>query len=366
MRWFGIFGVLVLLVWLLVCPAFAEAPTDKDVRLAVGRGVAWLKGDQKAGGAFGSQPGETALALMALRHSGVPAGDRACMRAAQRLERDLPDGQCYSAALGSLALLAQSPERHRKTVRKLIGSLVRGQCRNGQWSYKLRRTKRRPEGDNSNTQIAVLALYAARMRGIDVPSAPFVLLRRHLQSVQNADGGFGYTGRAERSYASMTAGCAMSLALCLAVENKTPATDPLVRDDAGVQRAYAWMAREYQPSVNRGAGRARSNKRKARNDNHWRHYWLWSLERACGVTRTMKLGSHDWYAQGACYLLDSQRRDGNWRDPESDLQATCFALLFLARNTTRTITPRGRDRATTPAATGPTPTGRTPTGPTKG
>ena len=329
-------------------PCRAEDPPKKEVRDAVSRAVGWLRQAQSRGGAFGSQPGETALALMALRHSGVPASDPACLRAAKRLEHDLPDGQCYSAALGTLALLAQNPERHRKKIRKLVDSIVRGQCRNGQWSYKLRRTGRRKEGDNSNTQIAVLALYAARMRGVAVPDEPFTLLRSHLESVQNPDGGFGYTALSERSYASMTAGCAMALALCLAVEKRKPSVDPVVRSNAGVQRAYTWLAREFRPGINRGAGRARSNKRKKRNDTHWRHYWLWSLERACGVTRTTRLGEHDWYAAGARYLLESQRAGGEWRDPESALQATCFGLLFLSRRTTITITPRDRDRATTP------------------
>jgi len=333
---------------LCALPARAEEPAAKDVQQAIARALDWLRAEQSKGGGFGSQPGETALALMALRHSGVPESDPACRRAAKRLESDLPDGQCYSAALGTLALLAQSPERHRKTIRKLVDSIVGGQCRNGQWSYKLRRTGRRKEGDNSNTQIAVLALYAARARGVAVPDEPFKLLRGHLESVQNPDGGFGYTALSERSYASMTAGCSMALALCLAVEHRKPPVDPIVRSDANVQRAYSWLARDFQPSLNRGAGVARSNKRKPRNDSHWRHYWLWSLERACEVTATTRLGEHDWYAEGAAYLLGAQREDGSWRDPESALQSTCFGLLFLARRTSVTITPRDKDRATTP------------------
>jgi len=354
MRTNRIISVLAVLVALALPGVAGEAP-DKPQAVggavggAVGRGVAWLKGEQQRGGAFGSQPGETALALMALRHSGVPASDPVCVRAAKRLERDLPDGQCYSAALGTLALLAQSPERHRKTIRKLVDSIVRGQCKNGQWSYKLRRTGRRSEGDNSNTQIAVLALYAARMRGVAVPLEPFVLLRRHLESVQNTDGGFGYTALSERSYASMTAGCAMALALCLSAEKRKPGVHPIIRADRRVQRAFTWLARDFRPSLNRGAGLARGTKRKKRNDSHWRHYWLWSLERACGVTGTSTLGAHDWYAQGSRFLLKSQRRDGSWRDPESKLQATCFGLLFLSRPTSRTITPRDRDRTTTPS-----------------
>jgi hypothetical protein len=340
-------GLLIVLLF-AGAPLCAAGPSEAEVRAAVKRGVVWLKRRQEKDGSFGSQPGETALALLALRHSGVPASDPACLRAARQLEGVLPDGKCYSAALGTLALLAQSPERHKKEVRRLVDGLVRGQCKNGQWSYKLRRTGRRPEGDNSNTQIAILALYSARVRGVEVPRAPFELLHRHLVASQNSDGGFGYSASAERSYASMTAGCAMSLALCTAVVKREPVHAESVRSAVPLRRAYAWLAREFDVKVNRGAGRARSTKRKPRNDRHWRHYWLWSLERACGVTRTAKLGAHDWYADGARFLLANQRKDGNWRDPESDGLATSFALLFLGRKTSRTVTPRDRDAAVTP------------------
>ena len=113
--------------------------------------------------------------------------------------------------------------------------------------------------------------------------------------------------------------------------------------DPELLRAYAWLARDFDVSINRGAGRARSTKRKARNDRHWFHYWLWSLERSCGVTRTVKLGTHDWYAAGVRLLLAAQRPEGHWRDPENHELATSFALLFLARKTAGSVTPRDRD-----------------------
>ena len=328
---------------LLPCVVGADAPSQTAIDASVRRGVAFLRKQQDVDGSFGSQPGETALALLALRHSGVPASDPACMRAARCLARRASDGKSYSAALGVLALLAQSPERHHKVVTKLVAALVRGQCKNGQWSYKLRRTGRRPAGDSSNTQIASLALFAARVRGVSVPREPFALLERHLRSSQNKDGGFGYSGSSERSYASMTAGGAMMLALCRSVALGKPSYDPVVRSDAALVRAYSWLARDFDVSINRGAGRARSTKRKARNDRHWFHYWLWSLERSCGVTRTAKLGTHDWYAAGARLLLAAQRPEGHWRDPENHELATSFALLFLARKTPGSVTPRDRD-----------------------
>ncbi|MHC4932456.1 MAG: hypothetical protein ACYTGV_09740, partial [Planctomycetota bacterium] len=56
--------VLVALVGLVAGGARA-APDPDLVEAVVRRGVVWLRKEQKADGSFGSNPGETALALMA-------------------------------------------------------------------------------------------------------------------------------------------------------------------------------------------------------------------------------------------------------------------------------------------------------------
>jgi hypothetical protein len=147
-------------------------PTSK-IDAAVERGIAWLRKEQKRDGSFGQGPGETALVLLTMRHSAVPPTDRANTRAARYLERDLPDGTVYGAALGALSLLAQDPVLHRAKVEELVEDLVAAQCENGQWTYAYRATSQKPSGDNSNTQFAILALGAARVAGIPVPDEPF-------------------------------------------------------------------------------------------------------------------------------------------------------------------------------------------------
>lgn len=326
--------VAAVLLLLVTAPRAGDDP----VASAVKRGVAWLRSEQKADGSFGSNPGETALALMALRHSGVPAADKACMKAARNLERALPDGTVYGAALGTLALLAQSPERHRKEVGKLVKHLVRGQCRNGQWSYAYRATTRKSAGDNSNTQLAILALAAARARRIEVPKEAFERCHAFFVGSQNEDGGFGYAhNQRKRSYGSMTAGGAMALAVCRPGE-PSPAA----------KRAFAWLAKDFDPAKNRDAAKAFGKKKGKRGDDFWKHYWLWSLERACSVADVGKLGKHDWYGEGAAHLVETQHEKGHWKDPERSVQATSFALLFLARKSKTVITPRAKDRVTTP------------------
>jgi hypothetical protein len=303
-------------------------PDAPGVDAAVAKGVRWLRAEQDPDGRFGTNPGETALALMALRHSGVPAADPACQRAAARLLRQLPDGTVYGAALGILALLEQDPAAHRKEVERLLRDLARGQCRNGQWTYAYRNTATKRGGDNSNSQLAALALAVARAKRLPVPDEAFRRLDAFLVGSQNDDGGFGYSdNQRSRSYGSMTAGGAMMLALC---------GD---RERPEVRRTLAWLAKDLDPAKNRGASDAFGKKKGQRGDNFWKHYWLWSLERACAAAGVGELEGKDWYALGAEHLVAKQREDGAWRDPEQPLQATCFALLFLRRATARALTP---------------------------
>jgi hypothetical protein len=316
----------------------ARPPAQEEVDAAVRRGVAWLRGEQEQDGAFGPQAGETALALLALRHSGVAEDDAACRRAAARLLRDLPDGTSYGASLGLVALLGQEGAPAREKAAALAGDLVRAQCENGQWSYAARRSSSSRAGDNSNTQLALFALAAARARGLDVPAAAFDRCAAWFRGTQNDDGGWGYA-KHERSasYASMTAGAVMSLAL--AAKELAPG-EPRVAEVPEIRRGLAWLAKGFDAGRNAGAADAFGAKKGRRGDDFWRHYWLWSLERACACAGAAQLGERDWYGDGARLLLGRQRDDGSWVGPERGVLATSFALLFLTRGTLRVVTPR--------------------------
>jgi hypothetical protein len=63
----------------------------------------------------------------------------------------------------------------------------------------------------------------------------------------------------------------------------------------------------------------------------WHYYYLYALERAGRLAGVDFFGEHDWYGEGAEFLLSTQRDDGAWND--GLLLDTCFALLFLRRGT---------------------------------
>ncbi|TET37912.1 MAG: hypothetical protein E3J72_04275 [Planctomycetota bacterium] len=87
--------------------------------------------------------------------------------------------------------------------------------------------------------------------------------------------------------------------------------------------------------------------------SEWHMYYLYGLERAGVLSIVIKLGEHNWYKEGAEYLLGSQSGDGSWagetgeekrfgniRSPAANLTSTtttCFAVLFLKRATAAVV-----------------------------
>ncbi len=75
------------------------------------------------------------------------------------------------------------------------------------------------------------------------------------------------------------------------------------------------------------------------NPNHpekrWHYYYLYGVERAAVLTNSRALGKHDWYREGAEFLLKAQGGDGKWDDTccPGPINNTCFALLFLTKAT---------------------------------
>lgn len=67
------------------------------------------------------------------------------------------------------------------------------------------------------------------------------------------------------------------------------------------------------------------------------YYFLYGIERVATLGCFEKIGKHYWYREGAEVLVKAQQSDGHWDTKRevapSDINDTCFALLFLRRGT---------------------------------
>jgi hypothetical protein len=173
-----------------------------------------------------------------------------------------------------------------------------------------------PRGeDNSNTQFALLGLWAARRH--DVPTEySLQLAQRRFAKHQNEDGGWGYlTYRKTKD--TMTCAGLIGVAMGHGVSAEL-GKDKAKMQDAAIQKGLRSLGRAIgtpgQPNL----------------------YFLWSVERVAMLYDLKTIGGKDWYAWGSKALLATQQADGSWTDGQypgaNEFSDTCFALLFLKRS----------------------------------
>ena len=345
--------MILFLAWPVATScAAADAPTDAEISRAVERGTAFVRNAQEADGTWNfthshqHRLGMTALAGLALMENGIAADDPAILAAKQAVERlAVQSNQTYDLALAILFLARQGQGRKESgEMVPLLASRLEGGGNGGYWTYTvpvksdrqaeglawgprtLRRAAARQvretppdwDGDNSNTQFALLGLWAAGRNAFDADQA-LESIDRHFRSTQHRDGGWGYRQGTPGSHAMSCAGL-MGLAMAaarpgLAERQTARARGAALAADPAFQAALQAVSRDAR-TIN----------------EHSDIYYLWSLERVCVALGLSLLDGFDWYAAGARILLDQQQSDGSWPHGRWGVYpSTCLSLLFLRK-----------------------------------
>jgi hypothetical protein len=180
--------------------------------------------------------------------------------------------------------------------------------------------------DNSNTQFALLALWAARRHSVPAARTLNLITRRFLTS-QNSDGSWGYhykLGGGEPERPPMTCVGLLGLAIAYGLANEAGlAPKGPVRDPRIIQ-GFAALSKNVGAPTGKMQGHAQKNL-----------YFLWSVERVGVLYNIGTINKKDWYRWGAEILVANQQLDGNWKGGgyhgANETVDTCLALLFLKR-----------------------------------
>ena len=312
-------------------PEKGKGPVDElRVDAAITLGVEHIKSKQKKNGSFpgheGSFPmGMTALCLLTLVKSGVQPSDPAISRALDHL-RYMPFRKTYSTGCMLMALEAIHPPNCKEWAEAGVKFLLetRQVKRGGTWGYPdndWEKTGTLGRPDLSNTQYAILGLRSARRLGVKVPPAAFTDVVEFLVDDQLEKGAFRYEGAHRGSGSMITAGLGI-ITIAEEVVGKT-GTYARIRGEAraAFKRGMNWFKKNYCIEWNPYGDLGARNKQ-------WMAYYLYGIERFCDIRGMSRVGEHDWYKEGARFLLANQGHEGNW----GCLEDTCFALLFLSRS----------------------------------
>ncbi len=270
----------------------------------------------------------------------------------------------YRAAIKAMALYTLDPYKYMEFIAQCGQALIDGQSKDGRWNYrlpvngakpkvlsvteakdkkfKLKRTQpfKMEGGDNSNSQYAALGLRACYDAGVELPEETLSLALKWWETSQFPEGTWRYHSigggigtqssdgdkikllpaneKADRRYA-MTAGGISSIAIYRFLLGQLKKKGEVLKD-AGISAGISWLAKNYKLI---GAGTFNL-------DGVGDFYWLYGLERACILSEREKIGDHDWYKEGATWLIANQAESGQWGKGMVD---TCFAILFLRRST---------------------------------
>lgn len=349
-------SLLFALVFVAILPTDAAALDDAQLRESVlkciDRGQRFLISRQEANGSWSAMDvpglsypnGTTSLAILALLNTGKTVDDPE-VASALRYLRSIPTEELegssthatYEMSLMLQAFAAVRAERDKGRMMQLAKILEVYQRDSGGWRY----TRHGEDSDNSATQFVLLGLREAAMAGIPVDRKVWERAHRHWLASQlggpDSPGGSGWNyqdQQSEPAYGSMTVAGLASLVITSSMlqddsdvtpDGKILACKP--RDDTAQQAmdsAARWLASHFSVHTNPA------------KDNAWKLYYLYGLERAGRFSGIRFFGDHDWYREGAEFLVEGQdERTGEWSGAGSgggmSVVESCFALLFLSK-----------------------------------
>ena len=305
--------------------------TPTNVAAAIEKSVSFLvlqqkKDGQRSGSWEGYSDygaGQTSLVTLSLISAGKSIKSPEITRALSFIRNREPR-KTYEAALMVMVLSAAEPVKDKKKIQELVDWLVKRQSESGGWAYG----DSPGEGDESNTQFAVLALWEASKLGIAIENKVFAECAKYWKNVRRGEG-WGYRGMGSGPSGSMTcAGIASMIILQDAASSRdaTATKDQIYccgsekeNDPFDISQPLEWLGRNFSAT------------RNVNSQGAYTLYYMYALERVGRLTGQRFIGASDWYREGAEFLLQTQQLGGSFRDGQDEVTSTAMALLFLSK-----------------------------------
>ncbi len=367
--------IMVLVSSVMLGGEFAtSADLSPQVQQAVDRGLQFILGKVASGTA-----GQDSIGAYAALKAGADTNHQAITQVARKVTSAVRGTRYeprntshnYTAGVDLMFLEAVDKERYSTQIEAIARHLLSTQLPNGAWHYN----NTPGNGDTSQTQYALLGLWAAKRAGSEIPLHVWDRAANWHIVTQCRDGSFAYHpnpgGNNSAGTLALTVNGISSLVICRMqlypnageigsgragtpagkekkkeeedskkfgflekVEIDKAASDkevnaepvgvvrtPLARIDAAIEGALRWVDRAYLSP-------------KAPD---WPMYYIYGLERMAAFADRETIAGRNWYDDGTNTLLRLQRPDGGWSGQSDDPATTGFGLLFLTRATSKLL-----------------------------
>ncbi len=368
-------AVLLAVVIVSTGRVSAYTPDDPVVKGMVDRGIQYL--ESLAGPEVMSGWGEGSAVIVGYAHHKcrhdpdnpvVKRGVATALNFCKKLEGGMPlttTKANYEMAVSVLLLADVDPVRYRPQLEILQRAIMDAQFKNGPFGYRGDH-----EGDVSQTQYAMLAIWTLDRNGIPLDYQRVVDCLEWLMRVQDLGGAWPYIGidpgpgkpnvmQLDGVGPSMALAGGSSLliagdALRLWGDTAADENDPgivglpkaikLFQEDGNENRRK--KAKISQAPIQKSIGFLEAWRQKnpyERHGNDWFYYVLYTLERYESFVEISRGSTKDlspaWYNKYVDELKKLQDANGGWidRSQTGSSVGTAFSLLFLIRSTQKTI-----------------------------
>ena len=347
-------------------PGGTHAADKAQIQRAIDRAKDYLLKSQKQGAAGN-------LACYSLLKAGVDKQHPDIQKAVQDvLGKCQTNGYAggahhnYEAGVDAMLLEAIDREAYRPQLELIAKYLIARQRPHGAWYYPSENSAGGDFGDTSITQYAILGLWAAARAGVEVPTEAWERAAKWLLATQRREGGFTYHPTETSSpqnvgsdaTGTMTvAGTGSLLVIRHVLFNDVDFSDE-VRPAAATRR-FGVLERPpeekqqktkpvvttkptmsvtaFDTALKAGVRWTGDRFADANSLLGYANYYYYGIERMAALLDVEKIGTHDWYNEGADDLLRKQAADGSWSDSCGPTAATALTLLFLTKATAGTI-----------------------------
>jgi len=341
--------------------------TEKQVLDARARGIKYLKEKIQSQ----QDPGYRFVAALALLKADVSAETPEIRETIDVILASCKGGKyvpgprhLYEASVALMCLANADREKYKPQIEMIAIYILSQQNDSGSFDYPVG-VKGRAFGDNSITQFALLSLWEARRSGVKIPGSVWDRCAQWLMKSNNSDGGYPYHPE-EGSHPSIHTMCAAAAGSMLIIRHqlfpqlRVPFTKEGVPTDVASNRRFGVLQTNvgeegYQPTFEVGHMDEKIkgtigwliSHYKVDPEFNWAIYYLYAVERFCALGYMPQVGDHDWYREGAAFLVARQMQDGAWSDDLVEkgrndfwtVSATSLAVMFLSKATAKMVEP---------------------------
>lgn len=269
----------------------------------------------------------------------------------------------YDAAVAAIFLCDIDAAHYRPQLIQLRDFFRYAQKNHGGFGYLEAK-----EGDTSQTQYAMLAMWALSKNDVPVPEDMVDSCLRYMMLTQDPSGSWGYQAKVATGQLVGQDGITKSLGtagICgtligadiVGLLGKRAA----IEDDPDIPKAFvrvdllekerdkiknsSFKLDDIKPTVERAVAWQKNNAYQNLGNKGWYYYYRYSEERYESFLEVMTSKGKDkspaWYNAGVTELKKLQDQDGAWGRMHNDFcppeVCTAFSILYLIRSTQKTI-----------------------------